>query len=133
VTKEEMESNISELERIYQEAKELERKNQLLKEKYHNDEKYARMHKRLMEKDPLTDSERKLFEALSGLKERIDEQILQNSKILENESFVEKMVSRLVIDQFKNKQHIAIDTATTKRINNMVVKEYMNEYNGQVA
>lgn len=133
VTKEEMESNITALEQIYQEAKELERKNQLLKEKYHNDEKYARMHKRLMEKDPLTDSERKLFEALSGLKERIDEQILQNSKILENESFVEKMVMRLVIDQFKNKQHIAIDPATTKRINKMIVKEYMNEYNGQVA
>jgi type I restriction enzyme, R subunit len=133
VTKEEMESNINELERIYQEAKELERKNQLLKVKYHNDEKYARLHKRLMEKDPLTDSERKLFEALSGLKERIDEQILQHSKILENESFVERMVLRLVIDQFKNKQHIAIDPATTKRINKMVVKEYMNEYNGRVA
>jgi len=105
VTKEEMENNINDLERIYKEAKELERKNQLLKVKYQNDEKYARLHKRLMEKDPLTDSERKLFEALSGLKERIDEQIMQNSKILENESFVEKMILRLVIDQFKKSRH----------------------------
>ncbi len=68
VTKEEMEANIKALQEIYDKAKELERKNQLLRAKYDNDEKYARLHKRLMEKDPLTDSESKLFEALQGLK-----------------------------------------------------------------
>src|SRR5690554_1218990 len=52
VTKGEMESNIKELESIYKKAKELERKNRLIKAKYENDEKYARFHKRLMEKDP---------------------------------------------------------------------------------
>ena len=133
VTKDEMESNIRELEKIYGKAKELERKNQLLRAKYDNDEKYARLHKRLMEKDPLTDSESKLFEALQGLKTAVDAQIIQNSKMLENESFVEKMVMRLVIDQFKNKQHIALDAATTKRINGMIVKEYMNEFYGRTA
>jgi type I restriction enzyme R subunit len=133
VTKDEMESNIADLEKIYAKAKELERKNQLLRAKYDNDEKYARLHKRLMEKDPLTDSESKLFEALQGLKKEVDAQIIQNSKMLENESFVERMVMRLVIDQFKNKQQIALDAETTKRINGMIVKEYMNEFHGRVA
>jgi type I restriction enzyme R subunit len=133
VTKEEMESNIAALEKIYAQAKELERKNQLLKAKYFNDEKYARLHKRLMEKDPLTDSESKLFEALQGLKKEVDAQIIQNSKVLENESFVERMMMRLVIDQFKNKQNISLDAAATKRINGMIVKEYMNEFYGRVA
>jgi type I restriction enzyme R subunit len=133
VTKEEMEANISALEKIYQEAKELERKNQLLRAKYDNDEKYARLHKRLMEKDPLTDSESKLFEALQGLKKEVDLQILQNSKMLENESFVDRMMMRLVIDQFKNKNNIPLDAAATKRINGMIVKEYMNEFYGRVA
>lgn len=133
VTKEEMESNIKELEKIYSQAKELERKNQLLKAKYDNDEKYARLHKRLMEKDPLTDSESQLFEALQGLKKEVDAQIIQNSKMLENESFVERMMMRLVIDQFKNKQHIPLDAASTKRINGMIVKEYMNEFYGRTA
>ena len=50
VTKEEMESNIKDLEIIYDKAKELERKNQLLKAKYDNDAKYARLHKRLTKK-----------------------------------------------------------------------------------
>jgi len=133
VSKEQMESNIDALNDIYNKAKELERKNQLLKAKYDNDEKYARLHKRLMEKDPLTDNESKLFEALKGLKTEVDKQIEQNAKMLENENFVEKMMMRLVIDQFKNKQHIPLTASTTKRINNLLVKEYMNEYHGFAA
>lgn len=133
VSKDEMESNIKALNEIYAKAKELERKNQLLKAKYENDEKYARLHKRLMEKDPLTDSESLLFEALKGLKQVVDSQILQNSKMLENESFVEKMILRLVIDQLKNKHHLPLDAAASKRINGLIVREYMNEYYGGVA
>jgi len=133
VTKEQMEANIAALEEIYSQARELERKNQLLRAKYSNDEKYARLHKRLMEKNPLTDSETKLFEALQGLKHDVDLQIQQNAKILENEKFVEKMMLRLVIKQFKNKQHIPLDVAASKRINSLVVKEYMNEFYGLTA
>jgi len=132
VSKEQMESNIKALNEIYDKAKELERKNQLLKAKYDHDEKYARLHKRLMEKDPLTDSEAKLFEALKGLKTEVDKQIEQNAKMLENESFVNKMMKRLVIDQFKTKQKLALTPDTTRRINNLLVKEYMNEYHGFV-
>jgi type I restriction enzyme R subunit len=133
VTKDEMERNMRDLELIYSAAKELERKNQLLKAKYDNDAKYARLHKRLMEKDPLTDSESKLFEALQSLKKEADEQILKNSNMLENESFVEKMMVRLVIDQLKNKHKLNLDAETAKNINAIIVKEYMNEYYGRVA
>ena len=133
VSKNEMEANIKELEKIYDEAKELERKNQLLKAKYDHDAKYARLHKRLMEKDPLTDSESKLFEALQSLKKEVDAQILQNANVLENESFVEKMILRLVISQLKNKFDLPLDADRSQAINNLIVKEYMNEYYGRVA
>tara|TARA_R110002126_G_scaffold290356_1_gene447126 strand:- start:3304 stop:6372 length:3069 start_codon:yes stop_codon:yes gene_type:complete len=133
VSKEEMEANIKALNAIYDQAKKLERENQLLRAKYDYDEKYARIHKRLSEKNPLTDNERKLFEALKGLKEEVDQEILQNAKVLENERYVEKMMMRLVINQFKNKQKININATDVKRINNILVKEYINEYNGNVA
>lgn len=133
VTKEEMEANIKALEAIYAQAKELERKNQLLRAKYENDEKYARLHKRLMEKDPLTDSESKLFEALQGLKAIVDQQILQNANLLENESYVERMIIKYVVEQFKTKNNIPLDAANAKRVNAMIVKEYMNEFYGRVA
>ena len=67
------------------------------------------------------------------LKGEVDKQIEQNSKMLENENFVEKMMMRLVIDQFKNKQNIPLTASATKRINHLLVKEYMNEYRGFAA
>ncbi len=130
VSKEQMESNIRALNDIYDRAKELERKNQLLKAKYDNDEKYARLHKRLMEKDPLTDSESKLFEALKGLKAAVDIQIQQNAKMLDNENFIKQMMSPLIIDEFEDKQGIDLEIESVDLINQLIVKEYMNEYQG---
>jgi type I restriction enzyme R subunit len=133
VTKEEMERNIKELQHIYDASKELERKNQLLKAKYDNDAKYARLHKRLMEKDPLTDSESKLFEALQSLKKEVDAKILQNSRIMENESYVTQMIGNLIIEQLLDKHHLPINFEQTNLIEGIMVKEYMNEFYGRVA
>lgn len=133
ITKEDMEENMKKLDSIHAKAKELERKNQLLRAKYANDEKYARLHKRLMEKDPLTDSEVKLFEALQSLKEKADEQVLNNSNMLSNESYVEKMMMRLVVQELKNHHKFDLDMEKTKRINALLVKEYLNEYQGSAA
>ena len=133
VSKEQMESNINSLNEIYDRAKELERKNELLKAKYNNDEKYARLHKRLMEKEPLTDSETKLFEILSNLKRTVDSKIEQNTQILSNENFVDRMVTRLIIDEFNTKRNIALTATAAKTINTLLVREYMNEYNGLAA
>lgn len=129
----EMNANIAALDVIYDKAKELERKNQLLRAKYDNDEKYTRLHKRLMEKDPLTESEAKLFEALQALKQDIDAHVLQNSQMLDNESYVEKMMMKIVINQLHNKHHLELNPEKTRRINSLLVKEYMNEYHGRVA
>ncbi|MCU0417560.1 MAG: DEAD/DEAH box helicase family protein [Cytophagaceae bacterium] len=133
VSKEEMENNIQELEATYSKAKEIERKNQLLKAKYDNDAKYARMHKRLMEKDPLTKSEVKLFEVLQSLKQEVDANILKNSKMLENEAFVEKMMGRLIVQQFMNKYNISLNTMQADNITSMMLKEYMDEFYGRTV
>ena len=133
VSKRQMQNNIKALNNIYNQAKELERKNQLLKAKYNYDAKYARLHKRLMEKDPLTSKESKLFKTLKDLKTATDNQILQNANMLQNEIFVEKMMMRLVIEVFQNQNHINLNPDTTKRINGLIVKEYMNEYHGTAA
>ena len=133
VSQQEMEINIDALNKINAKSKELERKNKLLKAKYDNDEKYARLHKRLMEKDPLTETESKLFDALSGLKLSVDDQIEKNSKMLANEEFVTRMIERLVISEFKEKQNIPMTASLVRRVNKYLVKEYMNEYSGIAA
>lgn len=133
VDPDEMKENIESLDEIYNKAKELERKNQLLKAKYENDEKYSRLHKRLMEKDPLTESESKLYEALSGLKKAIDEQVLKNTSLLDNEKYAEKMMIKIVFDELHKKHNLGLNAERTKQINGLIVKEYLNEYNGKAA
>ena len=131
VTQYEMKLNIGALNYIYDSIKELNRKNNLLKEKYKNDEKYARIHKRLNEKGGLTERESQLFEALQEVKEDADQKVLQNTELLKNESYFDKQMLSLVIDQFKKKQKIKLDAITTKYINTLVVNEYLNEFYGR--
>ncbi|WP_238555049.1 hypothetical protein [Chryseobacterium sp. P1-3] len=52
-----MRENIAILSRIYDEVKELNRKNNNLKDKYEGDEKYVRLHKRLLENKAISAKE----------------------------------------------------------------------------
>lgn len=131
MSQEEMKANIAALDAVYVKARELERQNQLLRAKYANDAKYARIHKRLLEKGEPTGNERKLFEALNALKEEADNQIAQNSQIIHNEAFSEREILRLVISQFKNAHDIPLTADSAKFIKNLVIKEYLAEYHGQ--
>ena len=68
-----------------------------LRQKYHGDAKYTRIHKRLQERGPnlnlARESERKIFD-LTGVKQA-DEQVLNNSQILDNESYFERQMMPL--------------------------------------
>jgi type I restriction enzyme R subunit len=55
ITQAEMIAHIGTLREIDARARDLERRNQLLRAKYANDAKYARLHKRLLEKGDPTD------------------------------------------------------------------------------
>jgi type I restriction enzyme R subunit len=130
ITQAEMVENIAALNGIHARARELERKNQLLRAKYANDEKYARLHKRLLEKGEPTANERKLFEALTAFKAEADARISQNARILTNEAFAKSEMTRLIIEQLRNKHHLPLTAESTQFINNLVMKEYLAEFRG---
>ena len=71
-----------------------------------------------------------VFEALQSIKEKADDIVMQSSKIMDNESYFDKTMIRLVIDQLKNKHKFQINAEASKYINKLVVDEYINEYNG---
>jgi type I restriction enzyme R subunit len=128
VTQEEMTANIGALNAIHDKVKELNRQNNQLRAKYHGDVKYTRIHKRLWEHGTLTQTERSLCEALSGVKLQADEQVLQNTQMLSNESYFEKMMMPLVIGEFQTHQKIKLTPDASRTINQLVVTEYMNEF-----
>lgn len=133
MSQDEMKENISLLEDIQRRARELHRKNELIRAKYDNDAKYVRLHKRLMEKHPLTLKESKLCEALSEFKQRADEKILKNAQILNNEAYTEKELLRLAIESLKKAHHLDLDASALKHLNQLVMKEYLDEFHGYAA
>ena len=133
ITQDEMKQNIGALTKIYEKIKELNRQNNLLKDKYNSDPKYARIHKRLVEKGTLSQKESVIFEALKSVKQDADLQVLQNTRLLDNESYFTTQMMKLVIDQFKNKNNINLNAESSKYINNLVVNEYLNEFYGRAV
>lgn len=128
VTQEEMNANIGALNQIHEKVKELNRQNNQLRAKYHGDAKYTRIHKRLLERGAMTEPERRIFEALAGVKAGADEQVLQNTQLLDNESYFERMMMPLVIGQFQTRQKINLNPEASRYINRLVVNEYMHEF-----
>ena len=129
VTQDEMNRNIDALDKIHEHVKELNRQNNQLKQKYQGDAKYTRLHKRLLEQGVFSDHERHIFDALSGVKHDIDEQVLENSQIMDNESYFERLMMPLVIRQFNTQQDIQLNPDTARSINHLIVAEYLHEYN----
>jgi type I restriction enzyme R subunit len=133
VSQEEMNENIESLNKIYEKIKELNRQNALLRDKYNKDEKYARIHKRLLERGNISKSQMQIFQALQGVKEDADEKVLQNNDMLNNESFFERMMLTNIINRFQKEQKIKLTPDATRYINNLVVNEYINEFHGATA
>ena len=129
ISQEEMIRNIGSLQMIYDKVTELNRKNNLLKAKYENDAKYARLHKRIFEKGNVSQRESEVCETLLDIKKQADEKVLINTRLLNNESYFEQLMIRMVIDGF-GKTKINLEPESARYINNCLVREYINEYQG---
>jgi type I restriction enzyme R subunit len=70
---------------------------------------------------------------LKELKIVVELQILQNANILENESYVKRMIIKFVLEQLKAKNDIPLEADNAKPVNAIIVKEYMNEFYGRAA
>jgi len=129
ITQEEMKNNIGSLQQIFDTVSELNRKNNLLKAKYENDKKYARIHKRILENGTISKKESEICDTLLEIKKQADDKVLINTQMLNNESYFEQMMIQMVIGNF-GKSKMELNPESAKYINNCLVKEYINEYKG---
>lgn len=129
ISQEDMKRNIGSLQQIFDKVSELNRKNNLLKAKYENDAKYARVHKRIMENGKTTKRESEIYETLMDIKVQADEKVLLNNNMLTNEGFFNQLMLQMVVNSFK-KAHINLESDSARYINGCVVKEYINEFQG---
>lgn len=129
VSQEEMNENIASLNYIYEQIQELNRRNRLLKEKYRNDAKYARIHKRLKENECKQNSDVKISFLLGDVKREVDEMVLINTRLLENENYFSQEMNKIVFNNF-DKNKIQLDYPSVINIGRYITNEYMNEYRG---
>ncbi len=132
VSQTEMNANIGTLKKIHEKIKELNLRNERLKQKYDEDAKYARIHKRLMQDATLSKNQSQIHEALMDVKKKTDEKVLNNSGILDNESYFTNLMMRTIIQTFKRAHSIEINPESTSYISALILKEYLNEYNGEL-
>ena len=128
ISQADMVENMHLLQKIYDRAKELNRKNALLKAKYDNDYKYARVHKRLNEKGILNAKEMQLHKALMQVKQHVDNKLGGQEDIVKNEAFFKRYLLQLVVQEFKKNENIPLDFPTTESINSLIVNEYLQQY-----
>ena len=130
-TQADMVENLPLLRKIYDEAKELNRKNTLLKAKYSNDEKYARIHKRLTEKGVLSAKEMQLHRALMQVKRDVDNKLEGQEDYLSNEALFDRYLVKLVAQQFVINEKLDLDTDTRQNISMLIGKEYFQLYHNR--
>lgn len=124
--------NLRILQGIFERARELNRQNDLLREKYRGDSKYARVYKRVVAVGGFANARKKLTDALNAIKDDVDQKILRNSRLLDNEEYFRQDLTRTVVEEFnRNQIHITADIC--KQVQHLIFKEYQSEHNGEVA
>lgn len=129
ISQDEMKRNIGALEQIYNKVVELNRRNNLLKLKYENDTKYARVHKRIIENGKISTKESEICNILLSIKRKADEKVLINNRLLNNEGYFDNLMMGIVVDGFDHSR-VKLEPDSARYLNRCFVKEYMNEYQG---
>ncbi|MCM4168048.1 hypothetical protein KCTC52924_01126 [Arenibacter antarcticus] len=133
VSQDEMQTNINSLKSIHEKIKELNRRNDLLKDKYEGDAKYARVQKRLVEAGKPSQLKTAIIEALQKIKQQTDIAVLDRNDSLNNESYFARVVAKLVFNEFNAAMDTPMDFETVEFIRDLIVEEYLNEYHGKTA
>lgn len=119
------------LKRIYDTMVELNRKNNLIRDKYHGDAKAARVHKRIVGNPDLGFSNVSVYDTISYVKDLIDEQVRKNSAIIENNVYFSEQVLKALADAFTSGKAGISTFSALKRAGEMLTDEYYKEYTGK--
>ena len=125
-TQEYLKHDINALQQLFYKAREINRKNDLLKAKYANDVKYVRMHKRIMEKCKIDATEISIHESLTTVKGEADIKLLNNNNLLENDAYFKQSIDTIVINKFAD-SGIKLNFTDANYIHSYLANEYIKE------
>ena len=122
---------------VMSKIREINRLNNMLKRKYHDDEKFVRIHKRIREENAkrsipperpiISEREVEIMENLNKVKEMIDDTIYYNVNVLGNQPVFDQAVLRAVSLKL-NEMDIKASLDDRKFIRQQIAEEYLADY-----
>lgn len=125
--------SIEYMDAVMKKIREINRRNNRLKKKYNDDERFVRIHKRIneenrhREKPVISAQEFEIAKSLAQMKKVIDSAIFLNINVLENEEVFRKDVLAHVSSQLRG-MGIRADLSDRKYIHNLIAGEYLQQY-----
>lgn len=116
------------LKQIFDQIRELNRKNSLLMEKFKGDHKFAIIFKRLQPTGKVSDNV-PLYNLLNESKSRIDSR-LSNLNLLANPGYFKQMVGEEILSCFESSEY-QFDHGIIKNLVSLTTDEYLAEYQGE--
>ena len=134
----EIKQDIEYMDDVMKKIREINRANDVLKSKYKQDERFVRIHKRIVEenekrtekheKPVISDKEYEIADGLNRLKDWIDQLIFYKQDILSNEAAFDQDVLSLVSEKLLDLQ-ISSNLNDRKFIQCEIANEYYVQYN----
>lgn len=128
-TLENMRFESEKLKLIFDQIKELNRKNSLLMAKFGGDRKFAVVFKNAQPSGKVSDN-MALYEFLSEAKSRIDGRLSQNQNLLANSGYFKQAAGEDILDSFQTGKY-GIDAGIIKNLISYTADEYLSEYQGE--
>lgn len=125
LTVEDMNNNTIKLDDLMKKIHSLNESNNRLLVKYSGDEKYVKIHKRVLERIPEF-NQVDLYEILTNLKNEIDDILLRKYDIMDTESYFKQTIMPMTLDEF-DKHNITIVIDEVQFFTEVIVETYLAE------
>lgn len=120
-----MNNNTIKLDELMKKIHSLNESNNRLLVKYSGDEKYVKIHKRVLERIPEF-NQVDLYEILTNLKNEIDDILLRKYDIMDTESYFKQTIMPMTLDEF-DKHNITIVIDEVQFFTEVIVETYLAE------
>lgn len=118
-----------ELKQIFDQIRELNRKNSMLIEKFGGDRKFAVVYKNIQPSGKVSDN-MPLYNLLNDAKSRIDDRLGQNQNLLANSGYFRQATGEDILESFQTGKY-EVDPGIVRGLITHTADEYLSEYQGE--
>lgn len=126
---ENMKFESAELKKIFADIKELNRKYNMLCQKFGGDQKFAVIYKNYQPTGYVSDNT-PLYKILNDIKAKIDDRVLYNENVLQNTGYFRRDVGTDVVESYESSSY-EINPQLVRKLQENIADEYISEYRGE--